>query len=161
MQGCWGFFELVCIKCSEQCQWGWMLYPQVSHSCSARFPWQIYQTSDVRASKHLNHGNSAKGHGSFCFNGTSESLATCSFLKSHYLLTWSGVRCTVNSENIIPTLLNKSYKQRARRWETPPKLCGTMFLTLHRHSIHIGDCLRRKCCWPASSENFDGCWTTS
>lgn len=124
-----------------------MLYPEVSHSCSARFPWQIYQTSDVRASKHLKRGNSAKGRGSFCFNGTRESLATCSFLKSHYLPTWSGVRCTVDSENIIPTLLNKSYKQGARRWETPTKLCTT-FPTSHWHLIHIGDCLRRKCCWP-------------
>lgn len=76
------------------------------------------------------HGNSAKGHGSFCLNGTSESLATCSFLKSHYVLTSSGVRCTVNSENIIPTLLSESYKQHVRRWETPRKLCGTMFPTL-------------------------------
>lgn len=47
-------------------------------------------------------------------------LATCSFLKSH-LLSWSGVTCTMDSENIMPTLLSQSYKQCARRWETQAK----------------------------------------
>lgn len=81
-----------------------------------------------------------KGMGPPAVNGTSESLATCSFLKSHdlhYLFTWSGVRRTVDSEN-IPSLLSKSRKQCVRRWETPANLCGTMLLTLHWHPIHMG-----------------------
>lgn len=66
VEGCWACVCKVLRTVPGGGGGGWRLYPQVSHSCSARFPWQIYQTSDVRPSKHLNHGNSAKGHGSFC-----------------------------------------------------------------------------------------------
>lgn len=48
-------------------------------------------------------------------------LATCSFLKSHCLLSWSGVLCNMGLRKNYAYITSKPCKQHARRWETPAK----------------------------------------
>lgn len=81
-------------------------------------------------------------------SGTFESLATC-FLKSHHLLTWSGVIYTIDSETLSLQYWASHTNNVKDGGKHQQKQGGIKFLSLNRHLIHTGDCLRRRCCWPS------------
>lgn len=97
---------------------GWLLYLQLSRQLLSQIPrssiFQNLSTLVTLIKVFLRCRSS-------CVNGTSEFLAMCSFLKLHYLVSLSGVTYTVDSENIISTLLGKSYKYCEKVRKTPVK----------------------------------------
>lgn len=145
----WGCCELTCVKCSEQCPRGDASPPSVPGAAQTN----SHDTSTNPNTRELQNISTSVTQIKDKCPMSMALLATCSFLKPHHLLSWSGVIWTMDSENIMPTLLSQSHKECAR-WGTPAKP------EWHEDSAieEASDAYwwLRNCCWPASSENLNG-----